>query len=146
MNKKYLLLGMIVIVSIIIFVVTLLANPTYMGSIKDTNSKEEINSNEEIQASRSISEIANPAAVYCEELGYEYNFQKGTCKPSDVIECDGWDFFSGKCSPKYTYCEKNGGKIEITYQGCKFSSECANCILPDGTKCNEWDYFKNRCP
>lgn len=97
--------------------------------------------------------LPNPAAVYCEGLGYQYKIitsddggQRGICKLSYGIECDAWDFFTGKCGKEYTYCEKTGGKIVTTNVGCRFSSECAVCILPNGTECYEWDYFKGECP
>lgn len=93
--------------------------------------------------------IANPAAVYCVELGYQYKIitdseggQRGVCVFPDKSECDAWDFFTGKCGQEYTYCEMHGGKIITTTEGCSFSSECAVCVLPNGTKINEWDYFK----
>jgi putative hemolysin len=93
--------------------------------------------------------IANPAAVYCKELGYEYKIitgseggQKGVCVFPDKSECDAWDFFTGKCGKEYTYCEMHGGKIITATEGCRFSSECAVCVLPNGTKINEWDYFR----
>jgi putative hemolysin len=93
--------------------------------------------------------IANPAAVYCKGLGYEYKIiadseggQKGVCVFLDKSECDAWDFFTGKCGKEYTYCEMHGGKIITTTEGCSFSSECALCVLPNGTKINEWDYFR----
>jgi len=94
-------------------------------------------------------EIANPAAVYCEELGYEYKIitdseggQRGVCILPDNTICDEWEFFKGKCGKEFTYCEKHGGKIMTTTEGCNITSECAFCFLPDGTKINEWDYFR----
>ncbi|HEX54702.1 MAG: hypothetical protein DRO94_02395 [Candidatus Altiarchaeales archaeon] len=89
--------------------------------------------------------MPNPAAVYCKSLGYKY--ENGTCEFPDATECDGWEFFTGKCGKKWTYCERYGnGKIEITREGCAFSQECGLCILPDGTKCREWDYCSGECP
>lgn len=96
---------------------------------------------------------SNPAAVYCVKLGYRYEIrtkpdgsQYGVCVLPDGTKCDAWDFFNGKCGQKYTYCERNGGKIVTTNVGCRFSPECGVCILPDGTKCYEWDYFTGKCP
>jgi len=133
MDKRYLflLIGMILIVLVIIFV-----NIIFFNSSDDTTS--------------SI-RIANPAAVYCEELGYEFKVlnndggQYGVCVLSSGVECDSWEFFNGKCSPEYTYCERNGGKISITNKKCKYSSECAVCALSNGTECYEWDYFQGQC-
>jgi len=93
--------------------------------------------------------IANPAAVYCKELGYEYKIitdseggQRGVCILPDNTICDEWEFFKGKCGKEFTYCEKHGGKIITTTEGCNITSECAVCVLSDGTKINEWDYFR----
>jgi len=92
-----------------------------------------------------IPSMPNPAAVYCESLGYEY--ESGVCKFPDGTECDAWKFFTGKYGREWTYCERYGnGKIEITKEGCVFSQECALCVLPDGTKCREWDYCSGKCP
>lgn len=94
--------------------------------------------------------VPNPAAVYCTKLGYEYRVvtdkgQTGYCIFPDGDKCDAWAFFNGKCGQSYTYCEKNGGRITTTTEGCTFSQECAVCILPDGTKCYEWDHFRGKC-
>lgn len=123
----------------IVSVLVLLAAGLIAGcTTKENNTS---NSNE--------TEIANPAAVYCKELGYEYKIitdseggQSGVCILPDNTICDEWEFFTGKCGKEFTYCEKHGGKIITTTEGCNISSECALCVLPDGTKINEWDYFR----
>ena len=86
--------------------------------------------------------IANPAAVYCGELGYEYKIitcneggQKGICVFPDKSECGAWNFFTGKCGQKYSYCRKHGYDIETVMDGkSPFSQECAVCVLPNRTK------------
>jgi len=79
--------------------------------------------------------IANPAAVYCEELGYEFKIntsnegQYGVCVLSPGIECDSWDFFSGKCGKEYSYCAENGYDIETLADGNNsFSPEYGVCV------------------
>jgi putative hemolysin len=58
--------------------------------------------------------MANPAAVYCHELGYEYQVvdaaegQHGVCVLPDGSECDGWGFLEGKCGQSYSYCAMHG--------------------------------------
>ena len=49
-------------------------------------------------------EVANPAAVYCEEQGFAYEIrtnddgsQFGVCILADGTECDEWAFFNGDC-------------------------------------------------
>jgi len=98
------------------------------------------------------SQIPNPAAVYCEELGYHYKInrtglgEQGLCELHKTLTCDAWDFFTGKCGKEFTYCEINGGKITTIKENCHFTQECAICTLANGTKCDEWDYFRGKCP
>ena len=51
-------------------------------------------------------DMANPAAVFCEDEGYTYEIrtaddgsQTGVCVFDDGTECDGWAFFRGECKP-----------------------------------------------
>jgi len=86
--------------------------------------------------------MANPTAVYCKELSYEYKIitdseggQKGVCVFPDNTSCDAWDFFTGKCGQKYSYCRKHGYDIETVSDGKNpYSPEYAVCILPNKTK------------
>jgi len=59
--------------------------------------------------------LANPAAVYCKELGYNYKIitekdssQFGVCIFPDKSECDEWTFYSGECGVEYNYCTAKG--------------------------------------
>lgn len=51
--------------------------------------------------------LANPAAVYCAEMGYEYRIettkegQKGICVFPDKTECEEWAFFRGECGQRW---------------------------------------------
>jgi len=54
-------------------------------------------------------QIANPAAVYCEEQGYDYQIitnpdgsQSGICVFTDGSECDGQLYYTGECMPQNT--------------------------------------------
>ncbi len=95
--------------------------------------------------------ISNPSSEYCIGLGYTYlteqtnEGQRGICKIDMLHSCDAWDFINGLCETKSTLCEKGGGKIIQSSEGCKFSSECGICLQPDGKECNEWDNFKGKC-
>ena len=64
--------------------------------------------------------MANPAAVYCTDLGYEYQIitaesgaQSGICIMPDQTTCEEWDFLTGKCGQKYSYCAKQGYGIRV---------------------------------
>jgi len=58
--------------------------------------------------------MANPAAVYCEVLGYEYRQidtpegQRGVCVLPDGRQCDDWAFLEGRCGRAYSYCARQG--------------------------------------
>ncbi|MEM2919043.1 MAG: DUF333 domain-containing protein [Candidatus Altiarchaeota archaeon] len=88
--------------------------------------------------------MLNPAAVYCNSLGYEYVIEQtpegeiGFCKFKDGSKCSDWEFLSGKCGQKYSYCSKEGYKIKTTtdFEKCAhlFSEECAVCVLKNGTE------------
>jgi putative hemolysin len=83
--------------------------------------------------------FANPAAVYCTEMGYTYKIvdgprgQRGICVFSDESECDAWDFLKGKCGQEYSYCAKLGYNVETrTDLNDSFSRECAVCVSGQG--------------
>jgi len=83
--------------------------------------------------------MANPAASYCIEMGYEYKImdepsgQRGICIFPDGSQCDAWDFLKGKCGEMYSYCTKNGYDMEIRTDGKNpFSREYAVCISQKG--------------
>ena len=101
----------------------------------------------------------NPSAVYCQNLGYDYEINNtldgeiGVCIFEDDvydctqtdgeeenctlvkkgIKCNAWDFLNGKCGQEYSYCEKNGYGIKTLSDGKNpMSEEYAVCIIkPD---------------
>ncbi|MEW6329454.1 MAG: C1 family peptidase, partial [Candidatus Micrarchaeota archaeon] len=79
--------------------------------------------------------MANPAAVYCSQLGYEYKIVKdssgeyGVCVFPDKTQCDEWRFLEGKCGQSYSYCAKQGYGIKTASDGKDpFSREYAVCM------------------
>jgi C1A family cysteine protease len=77
----------------------------------------------------------NPAAMYCERMGYEYQViidddgnQKGICTLPDSSQVDAWEFFKGKVKKEYSYCAKKGYTVEtkIVKKG-NYTTECAYC-------------------
>lgn len=88
--------------------------------------------------------IPNPAAVYCEELGYEYIVEStpqgemGLCKLPNGETVSDWDFLKGKVAEEYSYCHQEGYEIKTVRDSgtcSKFGTvECAVCVLEDGTE------------
>ncbi len=90
-----------------------------------------------------VSGMSNPAAVYCNELGYKYvvketgDGQRGFCQFPDGSAVDGWKFFTGEEGQEYGYCEKQGYETKtVSGEQCQYSSKCAVCVLKDGTETN----------
>ena len=82
--------------------------------------------------------IANPASVYCEELGYETVFAEtdegvaGMCRLPGGEEVDEWAFFRGEVAQEYSYCVKEGYGIKtITEEMDGWTAVYAVCILED---------------
>ena len=107
--------------------------------------------------------IANPAAVYCGKQGYEFDIrirndsgaQYGVCVFPDGSECGSWDFITGKCGPKWTLCEREGGKITIvsdgqdtytpTYAVCNINGQtCKERIFVETKQCGSYSAGTNQ--
>ena len=59
--------------------------------------------------------MANPAAVYCKEMGYDYELavdssgnEYANCVMPDDSVCKDWDFFEGRCGKEFSYCAGKG--------------------------------------
>jgi len=78
--------------------------------------------------------MTNPAAVYCQELGYEYRVvdtgqgQSGICIFPDGSQCNEWGFLQGKCGQGYSYCARHG-------YGSKTKTDGKNPISRDYSVC-----------
>ncbi len=80
--------------------------------------------------------ISNPAAVYCTDMGYEYQVvneagggQSDTCTMPDGVVCSAWGFLQGRCGQSYSYCAKQGLGLRIATDGKNpFSPEYAVCV------------------
>ncbi len=88
-------------------------------------------------AAQPVMGLLNPAAAYCDALGYGYQVVKtasgesGACRFPDGSSCDGWDFAEGKCGQKYSFCSVHGYGIKTV------STEWRNysaCVLANGTE------------
>ena len=83
--------------------------------------------------------MANPAAIYCQELGYTYTTfsapsgQFSICRFPDGTQCDAWDFLEGKCGAKYSLCTRLGYSVRMARDGDnEFSPEYAVCVDQSG--------------
>ena len=84
--------------------------------------------------------MANPAAVYCKELGYDYKIvteedagQNGVCIFNKRNQCEEWEFLQGKCGQKYNYCSKKGHKTKVKTDGKnEFTQEYVVCTTKRG--------------
>jgi putative hemolysin len=92
-----------------------------------------------------VVDLANPAALYCEGLGYKLEPRENAagmdaaCIFPDGNECGQWDFLSGSCGQQYSYCHQQGGfRLE---QGANIGS----CIFSDGSICDESMFFSGEC-
>jgi len=78
--------------------------------------------------------MRNPAAVYCQEMGYEYKVetsgsgeQKGVCVV-DGKEYSDWAFFQGEVGKEHSFCERKGYDTVTRTDGRnKFSPKYAVC-------------------
>jgi len=84
--------------------------------------------------------IPNPASVYCHELGgtIEINNtllgEQGLCVINGN-KYDEWKFLEGKVGQNYSWCVKNGYKIETLCDGKSSFSYCrAICVFQNGSK------------
>ena len=83
--------------------------------------------------------MANPAATYCKELGYQYRTaqtnkgEQGICVFPDGGECEEWTFLAGKCGKERSYCAKQGLDLVTKNDGKNsLSREYAECV--DGSR------------
>ena len=92
------------------------------------------------------SSLSNPAAVYCDKLGYTYDLNSDRCVFDDKAYCDAWAFYRGSCGQSKTYCEQNGGTIKSiteTINGTTY--QYAVCHFNNNTECSEQDYVDGKC-
>jgi len=67
--------------------------------------------------------MGNPAAVYCDSLGYDYeiikdgNGEQGVCNFPDQTSCDDWEFLAGECGQHFSYCAQEGLDTVVKHDG-----------------------------
>jgi len=88
--------------------------------------------------------MPNPASFYCEEMGYQLKMEdteegtRGICVFHDGNQCEEWDFLSGRCGQRYSYCELQG--FDLVEAG-----NIGNCVFDDGSTCPEYMFFIGEC-
>ena len=91
---------------------------------------------------KDVQSMRNPAAIYCSDLGYEYEIvqgadggHQGICRLPNHTSCDAWDFFQGRCGQEYNACARKGLKTVTQPNGDNpFSRATALCVDADGQK------------
>ncbi|MCS7144554.1 MAG: DUF333 domain-containing protein [Archaeoglobaceae archaeon] len=69
--------------------------------------------------------LANPAAVYCVDLGYKYKVENtpkgqiGVCVFPDQTECDEWAFYRGECGQKWAKLQFEVGNCSDLTRGAQ---------------------------
>ncbi len=83
--------------------------------------------------------IGNPAAVYCQEMGYSYQTvtdgeggETGMCLMPDATVCAAWDFLSGQCGAEFSYCAQNGYQTLTLEEGGTYAPQHAVCVDASG--------------
>jgi len=83
--------------------------------------------------------IGNPAAIYCQQMGYTYQTvadgeggESGFCVMPDTTECAAWDFLSGQCGAQFSYCAQNGYETLTLAEGGAYAPQHAVCVDASG--------------
>jgi C1A family cysteine protease len=70
-------------------------------------------------ASTECRAAANPAAIYCEAMGYDYSISRDregntidVCTFPDHSSADAWSFFRGREAQHFSFCEQKGFSME----------------------------------
>ncbi len=85
--------------------------------------------------------IANPAAVYCEQMGYVSSTvqtdegEVGMCRMPNGQEVDAWAFYRGEVGTEFSYCVREGYGIKsVTEDMGTWTAQYAVCVLANGTE------------
>jgi putative hemolysin len=103
--------------------------------------------------------LPNPASVYCSDMNYtlvggDCMFPPNNCGASagancingTVTHCEQWAFFRGQCGKEFSFCEKNGFRLENrTVDMGTSTAEYAVCVFTDGSECLEQSYLAGTC-
>ena len=116
------------------------------------------NKNAPVENPDENAEIANPAAVYCEENGGTLSLEEWLCMFDDGSYCEEWAYNNGECqpgeiiyntveeemvwmaNPASVYCVEQWGEL-IPMEDEEWN-QYAMCRLADGTEVEEWEYYR----
>jgi len=98
--------------------------------------------------------ILNPAAVYCDSLGYQYTIQtdatgdEGFCILPSGETVNSWQFFLGDIAHEYNYCGLKGYQTQTSTDPAitdrYLTSHVGVCVLPDTTTVEIAEFMKMR--
>ena len=96
--------------------------------------------------------IPNPAADFCEELGYKWELKAkgdesvGTCVFPDGTDCEAWEFYRGECGAKFSKCAKEGYTLKTVQEDMDgWTAKYAVCVFDDKSECLETEYKAGMC-
>jgi len=107
-----------------------------------TDANHDLSERDELK--ESIVGMPNPAAVYCEGLGYSLeNVMRNGGGDADCIfpngsRCGQWDLLSGRCGQEFSFCKIQGFILEE-------GSNIGKCQFQDGSICDEFQFFSGEC-
>lgn len=82
---------------------------------------------------------ANPASLYCVDLGYQAKDE--ACIFPDGTQCEQWAFWRGECGGAHSFCARQGGTIAaVTDTSAGWTAVYAVCTLPDGRACKNTEF------
>lgn len=103
--------------------------------------------------------LANPASVYCHEVGGESLLAEranlgtyGICQFKPGFACEEWALYRGECpvggfelqdgDDASKYCQLTGGRVmeTLAYPPSRY------CQLPSGHSCDLVEYYNGDCP
>ncbi len=99
---------------------------------------------DDAQETEGVIGMANPAAQYCEGMGYTLeNVERDGGMDADCVFPDGercaqWDFLAGRCGQEKSFCQIQGGEIQA-------NGNVGTCFFSDGSTCPEFQLFSGDC-
>ena len=94
--------------------------------------------------------LSNPAAVYCQDMGYEYETFKeaggdrGVCHLPEGITCGAWEYLEGSCGQEYSFCAQQGYQIKTINDGQNpYSISYGVCVNDQGEEIGSVNEMSN---